>query len=146
MSAIYEIVKLKQEIKICETLAPMNANSSYSIAKWLQEEIGFDTQENFVILCLDVKNYMTFFSIVHRGTVNSTSVHPRDIFQRAYLSNAVRIIIAHNHPSNNCTPSGNDQKFTKKVKECGDLLGIPLLDHIIVGRDTYLSFREENLL
>ncbi|MDA9469879.1 JAB domain-containing protein [Enterococcus sp. 5H] len=145
-SVIYEIVKLKQELRLHEDLAPMNARSCYSLATWLQEEIGYDSQENFVVLCLDAKSNLTCFSIVHKGTVNTATVHPRDIFQRAILSNAYHIIIAHNHPSNNPKPSPSDTALTQVIKDVGELLSIPLTDHIIVGTDRYFSFKEQSYL
>ena len=146
LNTIYEIVKLKQEIIIREDFAPMNVNSVYSVARWLQEEIGYDTQENLVVLCLDVKSNLLCYSTVHKGTVNRALVNPRDIFQRAILSNACHIIIAHNHPSNNPKPSEADTNLTQKIQECGDLLGITLLDHVIVGQNTYFSYREDGYL
>lgn len=146
MEYMYEIVKIKKEIVVREDLAPLSINSSYSIAQWLQNEIGHDTQENFAVLCLDTKNKLNCFSVVHRGTATHSTIHPRDIFQRAYLSNATRIIVAHNHPSNDCTPSEDDNDTTKRIQACGELLAIPLLDHIIVGQDTYFSYSEQRLL
>ena len=84
--------------------------------------------------------------MVHRGSLNQSIAHPRDIFQRALLSNAARIIVGHNHPSGNPQPSENDCLFTSRLKEGAELLGMPLLDHLIVGRDAYYSFCEEGLL
>lgn len=146
MDSVYEILKLKQEIIVREDFAPMNANSIYSVARWLQEEIGHDAQENLVVLCLDTKRNVVCYSTVHKGSLNQSIAHPRDIFQRAILSNTNCIIISHNHPSNNPRPSETDTKFTSRIKECGDLLGIKLLDHVIVGHNTYFSFREDGYL
>ncbi|GAB7306666.1 RadC family protein [Enterococcus gallinarum] len=146
MEKVYEIVKVKQEINVKENFAPLKLTSSYSIASWLQVEIGMDTQENLVLLCLDTKNNVTCYSIVHRGTINQSIVHPRDIFQRAILSNATRILLAHNHPSGNPTPSEADNIVTKRIEQAGELMGIPLLDHIIVGYDEYFSYKENSML
>ena len=146
MDSVYEIVKLKQEIQVREDFAPMNVRSTYSVVCWLQEEIGHDAQENLLVLCLDTKRNVVCYSTVHKGTLNQSVAHPRDIFQRAILSNTNCIIIAHNHPSNNPRPSEADTTFTRKIKECGDLLGIKLLDHMIVGQDTYFSYREDGYL
>lgn len=146
MNSVYEIVKLKQEIIVREDLAPLKPNSIYSVAKWLQNEIGSDTQENFVMFCLDTQNNLNCYSVIFKGTMNTTIAHIRDIFQRAILSNSARLIVAHNHPSNRAKPSEADDKMTLRIKECGDLFGIELLDHIIVGRDTYFSYREEGYI
>lgn len=142
----YEILKLKQEICVMEEFPPLNITSSYAIACWLQEQIGYDSQENLVLLCLDTKNHVNSYSIVHKGTLNQSVCHPRDIFQRALLSNASRIVLSHNHPSNDSTPSFADNNVTERISKCGELLGIELLDHIIVGQTTYFSYREEHLL
>lgn len=146
MEKVYEIVKVKQEICIMENFPSLKILSSYTIATWLQLEIGSDTQENLVLFCLDTKSNVNSYSIVHRGTINQSIVHPRDIFQRALLSNATRIIIAHNHPSGNPKPSDADNRVTERMVLAGELMGIELLDHIIVGSDDYYSYREEGKL
>lgn len=142
----YEILKLKQVIRVIDDFAQLTITSSYSIANWLQEEIGHDSQENLVLLCLDTKNNINSYSVVHKGTLNHSICHPRDIFQRALLSNASRIVIAHNHPSNNPTPSMMDNEVTERIRKCGELLGIELLDHIIVGKNNYYSYKENHYL
>ena len=116
------------------------------IANRMMKEIGDLTQENLVLLCLDTKNCINSYSVVHIGTLNQSIAHPRDIFQRAFLSNAARILLVHNHPSNNCVPSADDIDFTERIEECGRIVGIELLDHIIVGTSNYYSFREEQRL
>lgn len=146
METVYEIVKVKQEICAMERFVPLNTTSSYTIATWLQNEIGLDTQENLVLLCLDMRNNLTSYSVVHRGTINQTFVEPKNLFQRALLSNASRILIAHNHPSGNPKPSLADNQVTERLVRAGKLMSIELLDHIIVGSDDYYSYREEGKL
>lgn len=146
METIYEIVKIKQVYRTVENEKPLKTSSSVSVATWLQDEIGYDTQENLVVFCLDNMGKVNSYSIVHRGSLNQAIVHPRDIFQRAYLSNAARILIGHNHPSNNSNPSLEDNLFTQRLIQAGEILGIELLDHIIVGQDTYFSYRENQLI
>lgn len=142
MEYVNEVVRLKQVV--CESEMPMmNINSSFVLAQWLEQEIGNESQEVFIVFCLDIKNKVNSFSQVTRGTVNQSIAHPRDVFQRALLSNASRIIIAHNHPSGVVKPSNNDEETTKRIKQAGDLLGVQLLDHLIVTDDSYYSFREE---
>jgi DNA repair protein RadC len=81
------------------------------------------------------------------GTLHSSLVHPREVFKAAILSNAAGFILAHNHPSGELTPSKDDIAVTERIKEAGDLLGIDLLDHIIVGDGKrYTSFREQGLM
>ena len=102
------------------------------------------TQEHFVVLSLNTKNAVIGVHTLHIGTVNSSIVHPRDVFQRAILNNATSIIVCHNHPSGDTKPSQEDIEVTKRIDEAGELLGIELLDHIIIGDggDGFLSMRE----
>lgn len=84
--------------------------------------------------------------LISKGTVNASLVTPREIFIRALLVGAVQIILCHNHPSGDATPSGNDIAITKQIKEAGKLININLTDHVIVAGDTYFSFDEAKLL
>lgn len=81
--------------------------------------------------------------LLFMGTINRSCVHPREIFKYAYLNSASSIICVHNHPSGNILPSKEDIRFTKNIKEIGDTFGIPIVDHIIVGDESYYSFYEE---
>ncbi len=104
-------------------------------------------REMLVIAALDSKCNPLSLEIAAIGNVNTCIVSPREIFKNAILSNAVHIMIFHNHLSGDCTPSSEDIAITKRLIECGDLIGIPLLDHIIIGDDTaYLSLREDNIV
>lgn len=111
----------------------------------LKEFIGNEPRENFVVLCLNTKNRITGIHTVSVGTLNSSLVHPREVFQAALLSNSAGVIVGHNHPSGDVKPSREDLKVTSRLKEAGEILGIDLLDHLIVGDDIY-SFAEENQL
>jgi len=91
------------------------------------------TEEHLILLTLSTKNDVTGVFTVAQGSLNASIVHPREIFKRAIVNNANKIIILHNHPSGDPTPSQEDLSITKKVREGGELLSIPLLDHIIVG-------------
>lgn len=103
-------------------------------------------RETFVAVALDTKKQPTAIQTISLGTLNSTPVHPREVFKMAILANADSIIVAHNHPSNNVQPSKADVDTTKRLEECGELLGIQVLDHIIIGSDKYTSFRDEDLM
>ena len=83
---------------------------------------------------------------ISKGTVDASLLAPREIYIRALLVGAVQVILCHNHPSGNLTPSKLDISVTKQLKETGELIGIPLLDHIIIGGDSYYSFREQGML
>lgn len=103
-------------------------------------------RELFCILNLRTKGQVINMNIVSMGTLNLSLVHPREVFKSAVLSNAAGILLLHNHPSGECTPSDYDIKITKRLVECGNLMGIPVEDHVIVGHGSYYSFRENNLV
>lgn len=99
-------------------------------------------REMFVVLCLNIKNEPTHINICHVGTLNTSLVHPREVLKSAILSNSSGIIIAHNHPSGDITPSEEDKKVTERLKEACTIIGIDLLDHLIIGDDKFYSFKE----
>ena len=109
-------------------------------------ELSELAEEVFILVCLDTKNRVTGLFKVSQGSLNASIVHPREVFKRALLQNANSIILAHNHPSGDVTPSGEDISLTRRLQEAGNLLGVVVLDHIIVGvNGNYKSFREDGL-
>lgn len=113
-------------------------------AQIFQELIGGIDREVMALLTLDTAKQPINVSIVSIGTLNNTMVHPREIFKTAILSNANSIILAHNHPSGSVAPSFEDEQVTRRIEEAGKLLGIELMDHLIIGDDTYYSFFKES--
>lgn len=104
-------------------------------------------REQVIVCCLDNKNQPVSVNIVSMGTVNSSLVHPREVFKTAVLSNAASIILFHNHPSGDPEPSQEDINITDRIKEAGKILGIELLDHIIIGSENrFISFKEKNMI
>lgn len=103
-------------------------------------------QEHFVIFYLDSRNNEIVNQVVSVGTLNASLVHPRNIFESAIQHNAAQVIIAHNHPSGDCEPSEDDLEITKRLVEAGKILGIEVIDHIIVVKDNFLSFKERKLI
>lgn len=97
------------------------------------------TEEYLYALCLNAKNDIIAVFEVSHGTVNMTVSNPREIFQKALLANATNIILIHNHPSGDPTPSMDDINNKKRIKEAGDILGIKLLDSLVIGNKTYQS-------
>jgi DNA repair protein RadC len=109
-------------------------------------ELSELAEEVFILVCLDTKNKVTGLFKVSQGSLNSSIVHPREVFKRALMQNASSIILAHNHPSGDTTPSLEDISITKRLYEAGNLLGVEVLDHIIVGANgKYKSFKEDGL-
>lgn len=104
-------------------------------------------RENFVVVCLNTKSEPTAIHTVSVGTLNSNPVHPREVFKAAILANAATIILAHNHPSGDPTPSREDIEITERLKEAGEILGIEVLDHIIIGDNgRFVSFKARGIL
>ena len=102
-------------------------------------------EENLWLVTLDVKNNITGIFTVSTGTLNSSIVHPREVFKRAVLQNSASIIICHNHPSGDPAPSQEDINITKRIYEAGKILGIELLDHVIIGDNKYTSLKEKGV-
>jgi DNA repair protein RadC len=102
--------------------------------------------ERFGIFTLNTKNKIIGVHVLFKGTLNASVVHPREVFQAALLNNAASIICWHNHPSGDPTPSREDIDVTKRLVECGKLIGIDLLDHIIMGDPTFVSLKEKGYL
>ena len=101
----------------------------------MKEFLGEADREYFVVVCLDTKNQPTNINICHVGSLNASLVHPRECFKPAILSNAASIMVYHNHPSFDPSPSREDCEVTRRLVEAGKILGIDVLDHIIMGGD-----------
>lgn len=111
-------------------------------ATLLQELLQDEPSEVFGMLCLTTKHRVIAYHEVSRGTLDSTLVHPREVFKAAVVANASAIVVAHNHPSGDPTPTPDDIAVTRRLVATGDLLGIAVLDHIVVGEGCYYSFKE----
>lgn len=112
----------------------------------LRKDIISKIQESLYVICLDARNNIITHKLITIGTVNETLIHPREIYKVAIEYNAVSVIIAHNHPSNDPTPSQADIAFTKKLTTVGDMISIPLVDHIVLTSTKYISLKAENLI
>lgn len=120
--------------------------SSERLGKKLIAQIGHKEQEHLMAIYLNNQNQIIDERVISIGTKNRSLASPSDILRYAVRCNASSIIVAHNHPSGSVTPSGNDRDFTRDLMECCKLFEIVLLDHVVVGRDTYYSFREKDYL
>ncbi len=107
---------------------------------------GMD-REQCLVMVLDAKHHAIGINVVSVGSLTASIVHPREVFKPAILLNAAAIIVGHNHPSGDTTPSPEDHALTKRLQEAGKCLGIPLLDHLVLGEQrTYWSFADQGLL
>jgi DNA repair protein RadC len=116
------------------------------IAEYYMEDFRHKEQENLLLLFLDNKSNLLGEKLLFTGTVNASIVSPREIYLEALRFHAVGIILLHNHPSGDPTPSEADRRITRKVRDAGLLLDILLLDHIVIGDKKYVSFHEQGYL
>ena len=143
LKCLAEITKrMTKAVRIRE----VTLNSASSVASYYMEELRHEDRENLMLCMFDSQCVLLGDEIISIGTVNASLVSPREIFIRALSHQAVYIILLHNHPSGVPLPSTQDKLVTKKIQECGELMGIHLSDHIIIGDNQYFSFKEENLL
>lgn len=123
-------------------------NSPIKTAKdvflYASEKLSDNKKEHFMILHLDTKNRIIKDEIISIGTLNASIVHPREVFKSAIKESANSIILVHNHPSGDSEPSLEDREITEKLMDAGELLNIKVLDHVIIGKDNYHSFKENS--
>lgn len=145
MEKVYEIVSIKQVVRESD-FEITQIRSPECAANAIQKEIGDEDREVFLVLCLNMKNHIVAIHRASIGNLNSAIIHPREIFKAAILNNAASIIIAHNHPSNDPTPSPEDIEVTKRLCKAGDVMGIEILDHIVVGMTKFVSLKEKGYM
>ena len=119
-------------------------NNSKEIYKYIRDKLIYKKQEYFYCLYLDNNNKLIEDKLLFIGTLNRANIHPREIFKYAYLNNSNRIILIHNHPSNNILPSKEDILLTKNMLEIGKIQDIKVIDHLIIGNNNYYSFYDNN--
>lgn len=114
-----------------------------SVVRMLREMVKDTDREQFMVIMLDARNRVIGVNVASVGTVSATLVHPREVFKPAIVANAVGIIVAHNHPSGSSDPSPEDRQTTRRLVDAGRTLGIPVVDHLIVSDESFVSFRDE---
>ena len=140
---ISELAKRLAKASVSENL---NFSSPASIAEYYMEDMRHEKQENIKLLMLNTKGKLVGENDISKGTVNASLITPREVFVEALRREAVGIVLIHNHPSGDPTPSSADLLLTKRIKDAGELIGIELLDHIIIGNNCYKSLNEDRLL
>lgn len=138
-----DLVKLKM-VKESVLEYDISINSPDVAAELIQKMIGDSDRENLVLVCLDTKNKPTSVQIISTGSLNSSIVHPREVFKSVLISNAASFLIGHNHPSGDLTPSAEDINITERLIEVGSLVGVPIIDHVIVSDKKFYSMRQSS--
>ncbi|HEY3379441.1 MAG TPA: DNA repair protein RadC [Armatimonadota bacterium] len=139
----YKVALVKEGRCRVSTRAIANPADAYAI---LHGDMGQSDREIFLTLLLDTRNRVIGIHEVSVGSLNASLVHPRETFKAAILTNAAALILAHCHPSGDLEPSQEDLAITTRLKEAGELLGIPVLDHLIISDVAFISLKERRLL
>jgi DNA repair protein RadC len=143
LRAIFTIAKRLHKESLGERYKISSPNDATDL---VMEELRFKKKEHFKVILLDTKNYVISTELISVGSLNSSIVHPREVFNPAVKKSAASMIMIHNHPSGEPEPSHEDVVLTNRLDECGKLMGIKVFDHIIIGDGVYFSFKEEGLI
>ncbi len=143
LQAVFEIARRFQE-------QPLRPGTRYSrpeeVYRHFRGRLADYKREQFIVLLLDSKNRLLREVQISQGSLTASIVHPREVFSVVVRESAAALLLVHNHPSGDPTPSREDREITQRLKEAGDLMGVRVLDHIIIGAEGYLSFADQGLL
>lgn len=145
-ATILAAVELGRRVAGAQPQKKIRFSSPEACVNFLMPRLRYEGNEKFVVMLLDSKNQLIKMQQVSEGSLNASVVHPREVFAPAVLHRAACVLAAHNHPSGYPAPSREDRRLTSALKETGIVMGIPLLDHIIIGDGRYFSFRENGYL
>lgn len=140
------LTEISKRLKGFKSGEEYKITSPKDIAQYLMEEMRYLKKEYLKLIMLNTKNVIISIKDISIGNLNSSIVHPREVFYEAIKKCSASVVICHNHPSGDPTPSKEDISITARLKECGKLLGIEVLDHIIIGNGTYVSLKEKGML
>ena len=129
-----------------EDLVPFDIKNPEAVVKAIRTSVKDKAKEHFKLILLNTRNRIIGLSTISIGTLTTSLVHPREVFKDAIVHSAASVVLAHNHPSGDPEPSEDDLKITKKLVESGKILGIEVIDHIIIGKNNFHSFREKGLI
>ncbi len=136
------LTELSMRMSMAKAREGLNLTSSGQVAAYFMEKLRHRETECVVVACVDAKGQLICERKLSEGSVNMSLISPREIFLAALESRAVNIVLVHNHPSGDPTPSRSDRELTRNVRDTGEKMGIRLLDHVIIGDNRYVSFRE----
>ena len=145
-------VQILATIEIGRRIGNLTYNDRYIIrspedaANYVMNDMRFLSQEHFVCIYLSTKNQVIHQQTIFIGSLNASIVHPREVFKEAFRRSAASIICIHNHPSGDPGPSREDIEVTKRLVECGKIIGIEILDHLIIGDKKFVSLKEKGYL
>ncbi len=143
LKAVFELGK---RMAIYRNTNKITITSPCDVSMLVMEDMRYLKQEHFNIIMLNTKNHVLKKEAIAIGTLNSAIVHPRDVFCKPIRNKCASIILVHNHPSGDPSPSKQDVDITNRLVEAGKILGIDVLDHIIIGDGNYISLKEKGLI
>ncbi|MDE2039595.1 MAG: DNA repair protein RadC [Elusimicrobia bacterium] len=126
--------------------AEAEISSPQAVFKFMKPKCRRLDREHFWRIDVDARSRVLGYEVVSVGTISASLVHPREVFKGAILNNAAAVIVAHNHPSGDTTPSAEDKEATRRIQRAGELLGIPLLDHMVLADGSFFSFKDHGLM
>lgn len=138
-------LEIGRRMALLESAPRPQIKSPADVATLLMLEMGYLAQEQLRVLCLDTKNYVVAQQTVYQGTVNSSVVRAAEVYKPAVSRTCPAIIVVHNHPSGDPTPSPEDVRTTEQLRKAGEILDIELLDHIVLGQQRFVSLKERGL-
>ena len=140
------LAEITRRMTMATRLSNVSLNSASAVAAYYMEALRHEEREKLLLCMFDSRCVLLGEEVISVGTINASLISPREIFKLALMNQAVYIILLHNHPSGDPVPSTMDRQVTHRVEQSGEMLGIHLSDHIIIGDNKYFSFKEENLL
>jgi len=145
-SQIIAAIELGKRISSSGLESKLKVDSPLIIVELLMDDMKFLNKEHFRVVLLNTKNQIISIEEISVGNLNSSIVHPREVFNIAIRRSANSIILVHNHPSGDSTPSTEDINITQRLVEAGNIIGIRVLDHIIIGDNNYVSFKQKSII
>lgn len=139
-------LEIARRISFASPPSPETIHSAKDIYYRLEKKMVYEQQEHFFAVYLDVKGHIIREKLLFKGSLDCSVVHPREVFKEAIHMSSASIIVSHNHPSGDPTPSKEDEEVTEMLVQTGRIMQIPLLDHVIIARHRYFSFREAGLI
>ena len=145
-ATVLAALEIGRRIASAKPLEKIHLSCPQDVADFLMPRLRYAAKEQFVVILLNSKNKVIGTEVVSEGSLSSSVVHPREVFAPAMLHHAAAIMVAHNHPSGDPKPSFEDEEVTRMLSRSGKVLGIPMIDHVIIGDGNYYSFLENEAL
>ena len=145
-ATVLAALEIGRRIASAKPIEKIHLSCPQDVADFLMPRLRYAAKEQFVVILLNGKNKVIGTEVVSEGSLSSSVVHPREVYAPAMLHHAAAIMVAHNHPSGDTNPSFEDEEVTRMLSRSGKVLGIPMIDHVIIGDGNYYSFLENEAL